>query len=145
MKPSSYLISIIIAGMLFSGVMVMFEQVGTHKFGDKYASFNNTYGSIQSNVLSETDQYSGKLQQNDPSVGQGDFSFLNFLLAGSWEVVKLILNPFEFVYIAFAELGNLFGIGFANGIGWLASGIMAIITVGIVFSAISAFTRGGNL
>lgn len=135
--PRQYIIGILIFSMfIVGGVSLMsnlFEKDPTFGDQDKFNQFNDTF-----NIMGDVSIRVNDLESSVVSVDTdpGLWGTLSALTLGVWNSLGLLFSSFGFMDTVFNGFESIFGIP-----GWVGSTIIAIITVMLVFSIISAILQ----
>lgn len=134
--PRTYVIGILLFGIIITGFVSLFSQVGDDLRGDEseisVEQFNKTFNQLD-NAKESTENLKNKLTGDDKD--WGIWGVLNALIGSAWETLKILFTSFSFMNVAFYGLA-MFGIP-----SWFISGIIAIITTILVFAVISAILK----
>lgn len=131
MLPSTYVIGIIVFGMVIAGIVSMYSIVGSDLNGNT-TRFNSTF-----NILDKASNSTTNMQTKLEGSSQdwGLWGVLNALIGSAWETFKLLFTSFGFMTIVFHGL-EAYGIP-----SWFTTGIIAIILAIIVFAIMSAILK----
>lgn len=135
--PRQYIIGILIFSMFITGGMSLmssfFEHDATFGDQDKYNQFNDTF-----NIMDDVSDRVNDLESSVVSVDTdpGLWGTLSALTLGVWNSLQLLFSSFGFMDTVFNGFESIFGIP-----GWIGTMIIAIITVVLVFSIISAILQ----
>lgn len=134
--PSTYVIGIILFGIIITGFVSMFSQVGNDLQGSgeemSISQFNTTFNKLNE-AKAGTDNLKNRLIGDDKD--WGIWGVLNALIGSSWETLKIMFTSLDFMQSAFFGL-VAFGIP-----DWFIGGILAIITTILIFAIISAILK----
>lgn len=133
-KPSDYIIGIIIFTIVIVSGITLLAQVNTINpdtiDSDRLGEFNKTF-----NVLGDITDTTDDLEKSvtESSTEYGIFGVLNSLINSAWNTLKLLFNSFRFMDGVFNGLSVMFGVPV-----FVAQLIIALITVVIVFGIFGA-------
>lgn len=135
--PRQYIIGILIFSMfIVGGTSLMsnfFEKDPTFGDKDKFSQFNDTFN-IMDDVSDRVDALESSVVSVDTDPGL--WGTLSALTLGVWNSLGLLFSSFGFMDTVFNGFESIFGIP-----GWVGGTIIAIITVMLVFSIISAILQ----
>lgn len=137
-KPSSYIIGIIIFTLIIMCTTMIFNETFKDKpdvlESDRYVSFNRTFNKME-DISREADLIEQNMLSSKPDMGV--FGVLNGLIQSAWYSLRLITKSMGFmkdVYMGvFTELGVP---------KFVPTLIILLIGVGIVFAIYSAIFQG---
>ena len=133
-KPSQYILAIIIFCMLFMGGTIWLSQLNAvHEFGDgELEAFNNTFNSIDGVTVAVDKLNEVVTTPEEPGV----FGFLNTLIGGAWSTLKLLGTTLSFANMSIDALTGYFGVP-----AYIPLMIGAMLSVIIVLSIIGAIMQ----
>ena len=133
-KPSTYIIGIIIFTFLLVGANVLFAETFVNDqdklTSERYVSFNKTFNKM-SNVTDNVDDIEENLINSNTDPGL--FGVLNSLIQSTWQSLRLITQSFVFMIDIFYGLFTEFGIP-----KFIPTLIIALVVVVLAFSIYSA-------
>ena len=136
-KISSYLIALLVFGMVITGIVVLLSGVTTENadLSEEYEDFNATFNKLEQTSTS-VDNLESKLKADD---GQnwGVFGVLNALIGSAWETLKLVFSSFSFITAIFAGLHTWLGVPL-----WVTNTLYSLILVVVIFTIINLITKG---
>lgn len=97
----------------------------------KNDSFNNTFSRI-----GEMKEQSSRMANKTQSKGLTGLGIADTLAGGTWDVIVMVWNSFGFVGDFVTDASTLLHLP-----KWFVAGILTLITLGLVFTIISLFTR----
>lgn len=133
-KISDYIIGILIFTLIIVGGISMLASFQAYDSdymnSSKYDEYNNTMN-VLSDVTGEVQELEDSVKDSNPDWGV--LGALNALINSGWQTLKLTFESFSFMDNVFTGSAAIFGIP-----AWIATIIMSIITVVLVFVIYSA-------
>lgn len=135
-KPRNYLIGLVLAAMVSAGFLAVFSEMAEHTTVD-VSEYNSTFSTLNQTSEVITDMES---DFKDSTTTEGTFGFLNALITLSWGTAKLLLTQFGFVTTMLYALQSLLNIPV-----WAITGLLAIISIVIIFGIMRAILQSDQL
>lgn len=136
MKPSKYLMGMVLMGMVISGFAAMYSVAFTNHQTEN-TDFNSTFNQLNT-IQEEFEELNSIVQLESTEVGQD--SAITAVAKGANSALLLLLTPFSFLTSIFDGLENTFGIPV-----WFTAGLLTLISIGILFAVITAVFRTSEL
>lgn len=135
-KISTYIISLIVVGMVFTGLLQMLGQantkdanfLGTSNESNDYNNLEARFGSFLSDVNKSTEDLKINSMQNNTQQ-TGAFGFLDALINSGYATMKTLYTTFGFATDSLLYI-DTWGLGIPT---WVGTGLIAIITILIMF------------
>lgn len=133
-KISTYLVALIIIGMVFTGMLGMMSIANqeaadflTGSEEEDYASLNTTFGTFLDDAIDDNQEFQKGI--NGTQTDSGSFGFLDTLVNSGFSTFKNIFASYGAVS---GVLGNIdtWGLGIPT---WVGAGLLSIILLLIAF------------
>lgn len=142
-SPKQYIIGIVMFMFIIVGGIALLNIYADNDAvfvnDERFASFNKTFNKVD-DVQDIADDLQSSIEQNDEESNSGIWGvlttgagFLDTLINGAWNTIKLLVSSLSFMNDAYNGLNTFFGIPT-----WVSALIITIITIVIVFAIFGA-------